>query len=72
MRLQRLAKDPNSGYGGSQTVYDVLDEPEFCVVQGLRGVPDGSLDNAPPHENATKIKRSILVDAVRAMGYTVT
>lgn len=67
MRLQRLAKDPSSGYGGCQTIYTDLDAPEFCVVQGLGDVPLGSLESVLPGESAVRIKRSILLDAAARM-----
>lgn len=67
MRLQQIVKDPNSGYGGCQTVYTDLDDPAFCVVQGIEDVPMSSLDSVLPGEGAVRIKRSILLDAAARM-----
>lgn len=66
MRLHKLAKDPSSDIGGCQTVYDRLDspaEPE-CVVQGPV-IDNEHLEHVLPGEAAVRIKRSILVEAMR-------
>ncbi len=62
MRLQRLAKDKDSGYGGCETIYDDLDS-DYCVIQGLDDVPMALLENVLPGEGAVRIKRSILIEA---------
>ncbi len=66
MRLRRLAKDKDSGYGGCQTVYADIDS-EFCVVQGLGDVSMDDLESVLPGEGAVRIKRSILLDAAHKL-----
>lgn len=68
MRLRKLAKDKDSDIGGCQTVYDVLDPPSDpeCVVQGLV-ISDGHLENVLPGEGAVRIKREVLIEAVRRL-----
>lgn len=68
MRLRKLAKDKDSDIGGCQTVYDVLDapaEPE-CVVQGP-AISNGHLESVLPGECGVRIKRAVLIEAVRQL-----
>ncbi|MGH3885767.1 MAG: hypothetical protein ACRDSZ_04215 [Pseudonocardiaceae bacterium] len=68
MRLRKLAKDKDSDIGGCQTVYDVLDataDPE-CIVQGAI-VSNSHLENVLPGEGAVRIKREVLIEAVRRL-----
>lgn len=68
MHLHQLAKDPDSGYGGCQTVYVDQDSPDYCVVQGLDDVTPGAMVHVLPGERGVRIKTSILRDAVAALG----
>ncbi len=68
MRLRRLAKDSGSDIGGCQTVYDNLDataDPE-CVVQGPI-ISNSHLENVLPGEGGVRIKREVLIEAVRRL-----
>jgi hypothetical protein len=66
MRLHLLAKDPESDIGGCPAVYDWPDAPADpeCVVQGVV-ISNDHLDNVLPGEGGVRIKRSILIDAMR-------
>lgn len=67
MRLERLAKDNDSGNFGCPTVY--LGEDGDLVVQG--GLVDadtyGRLENVLPGEGAVRIKRSVVEAALAAL-----
>ncbi|MGH3524680.1 MAG: hypothetical protein ACRDU4_18100 [Mycobacterium sp.] len=68
MRLRKLAKDEDSDIGGCQTVYDVVDapaEPE-CIVQGLI-ISNSHLEDVLPGEGAVRLKREVLIAAVRRL-----
>lgn len=68
MRLRKLAKDRGSDIGGCETVYDLLDAPADpeCVVQG-QIVSTNHLENVLPGEGAVRIKREVLIAAVRRL-----
>ncbi|MGH3793827.1 MAG: hypothetical protein ACRDSP_02950 [Pseudonocardiaceae bacterium] len=68
MRLRKLAKDKGSDIGGCETVYDVLDVPADpeCVVQG-QIIGNSHLENVLPGEGAVRIKREVLIAAVRRL-----
>lgn len=68
MRLRKLAKDKGSDIGGCETVYDLLDAPADpeCVVQG-QIISNSHLENVLPGEGAVRIKREVLIAAVRRL-----
>lgn len=68
MRLERLAKDGDSGNFGCPTVY--LAETGDLVVQGDVVDADtfGHLENVLPGEAAVSIKRSVVEAALRRLG----
>jgi hypothetical protein len=68
MRLRKLAKDRDSDIGGCETVYDLLDAPcdPECVVQGPI-ISNSHLENVLPGEGAVRIKREVLIEAVRRL-----
>lgn len=65
MRLERLAKDDNSGITGCQTVY--LDEGGWLTFQGPTVDEDtfGNLDAVLPGEGAVRLKPEIVIEALR-------
>ncbi|MGH3694898.1 MAG: DUF6879 family protein [Pseudonocardiaceae bacterium] len=68
MQLRKLAKDKDSDIGGCQTVYGVIDataHPE-CIVQGPI-VSNSHLEDVLPGEGGVRIKREVLIDAVRQL-----
>ncbi len=67
MRLHLLAKDPSSDVVGCPSVHDWMDGPADdpeCVVQGPI-VGNQHLPHVLPGEGGVRIKRSILVEAMR-------
>ncbi len=66
MRLNMLAKDPSSDIGGCPSVHEWVDGPADpeCVVQGPI-VGTEHLHNVLAGEGAVRIKRSILIEAMR-------
>lgn len=67
MRLQRLAKDDESGNFGCPTVY-LAEDGEFVVQGGLVDADTrGRLENLLPGEGAVRIKRAVVEAALRAL-----
>lgn len=66
MRLRLLAKDPTSADKGCPSLHEDLDCDEF-VIQGQLVDPD-QLPNVLPGEGGIRIKREIVIDAVRRYG----
>ena len=68
MNLRKLAKDRGSDIGGCETVYDLLDAPvdPECIVQG-QIISNDHLENVLPGEGAVRIKREVLIAAVRRL-----
>ena len=66
MHLRLLAKDPSSDIGGCPSVHDWVDGPADpeCVVQGPV-VDNEHLPHRLSGEGGVRIKRSILIEAVR-------
>lgn len=67
MRLHLLAKDPASDVGGCPSVHEWMDGPADdpeCVVQGPI-VGNEHLPDVLPGEGGVRIKRSILIEAMR-------
>jgi hypothetical protein len=62
MRLERLAKDAGSGYGGCPSAYLDLDDPQWSVVQADGNVPMSALLNVLPGEKGVRIKTQVLLD----------
>ncbi len=67
MRLEKLAKDNNSGQFGCPSVYRAEDGD--LVVQGniLDEDTAGNLENLLPGEAGVRIKASIVEEAVRRL-----
>jgi len=66
MRLERLAKDPDSNKtGGCHTMY--LDEGGWFTAQGhaLDDDTRANLENVLPGEDAVRIKPEVVIEAVR-------
>ncbi len=65
MKLEMLAKDPESEIEDCQTCY--LDEEGMFVVQGpqVGGEDYAALANVLPGEGAVRIKPEILIEAVQ-------
>ena len=71
MRLERIAKDAGSGYGGCPSAYLDLDDPTWSVVQADGDVPRSALLNVLPGEAGVRIRTQVLLDyadAIRARG----
>ncbi len=67
--LRKLAKDPDSGTNGCQTVYELDDLPDDLVIQADQAGPEimAMLENLLPGETAVVIKRSIVLEALRRL-----
>ena len=67
MRLERLAKDPESGNFGCPSVY--LAEDGGLVIQGdlVDNDTHGRLQNLLPGEGAVHIKREVVEEALRRL-----
>jgi hypothetical protein len=67
MRLERLAKDPESGNFGCPSVY--LAEDGGLVIQGdlVDNDTHGRLQNLLPSEGAVHIKREVVEEALRRL-----
>ncbi|MGH3929112.1 MAG: hypothetical protein ACRDTF_03955 [Pseudonocardiaceae bacterium] len=63
MRLERLAKDGDSGEKGCQSFWDDLDSSDFVVLGP--GVDTTDMENVLPGEVAVRIKRKIVIEAIR-------
>ncbi|MGH3796674.1 MAG: hypothetical protein ACRDSP_17505 [Pseudonocardiaceae bacterium] len=66
MRLERLAKDQNSGDKGCPSFWDDLDSTDFVVLG--TAVDTAGMENVLPGEAAIRIKREIVFEAMRRYG----
>jgi hypothetical protein len=63
MRLQMLAKDATSGEKNCPSVHDDLDGTEFVLVGPT--VDSSRVDNVLPGEGVVRIKREVVIEAVK-------
>lgn len=67
MRLERLAKDEDSGNFGCPAVYLAEDGGLVVQAQLVDGDTHGNLENVLPGEGAVHIKRSVVEAALRRL-----